>query len=224
MIRTLKNVPLLECLSVAQIQRMTDLMSEEIYGAGAVIIDKGVTRDHFYMIVHGTVECLEDGCEVKTLKDHDYFGDQALLEEFTSPVKIVAKTETKVLYITKQAFDLILGPLVDIIASDQLKREAIAAATHSAQVPHRFSDMTIYGIVTTDVLGTLFMGTFGPRPSTGVAERVEPNVTVRSFLLSQVERKALDDSLVRFVEAVKTILAAPSENTTVLIPRPMSFI
>jgi serine/threonine protein kinase len=73
--------------------------------------------------------------------------------------------------------------------------------------------------VTTDVLGTLFMGTFGEKPEQG---KVEPNITVRTFLLSQVERRSLKDSLSRFMDAVKVVLlAAPS---TVLIPRPLSFI
>jgi serine/threonine protein kinase len=53
---------------------------------------------------------------------------------------------------------------------------------------------------------------------------VEPNVSVRSFLLSQVERKSLKDSLSRFMEGVKAVLAVPLVKSSVLVPRPLAFL
>lgn len=230
MIRTLKNVKLLECLTLTQLQRLTDLLSEETFPKGHYVIKQGDRAENFYMIVSGTAECTinrKDGTGsdvVMQLKDHDYFGERALLEDRPRAANVIATSELKVLYIGKTAFDHVLGPLAEIIENDRKRREAIAALTHSAEVPHKFSDMTIYGIVTTDVLGTLFMGTFGEKRVNGVATKVEPNVTVRTFLLSQIEKKSLNDSLSRFIDAMKAILGFPATAGTVLIPRPMSFI
>jgi CRP-like cAMP-binding protein len=232
MIRTLKQVKLLECLTLAQLQRLTDLLNEETFEKGTYIIKQGERAENFYIIVSGTAECTINRADgsgsdvVMRLKENDYFGERALLEDKPRAANVIATSEIKVLFIGKTAFDMTLGSLAQIIDNDRKKREAIAAAKHSTQVPHAFSEMTINGVVTTDVLGTLFMGTFGATTPTGaVAEaRAEPNITVRSFLLSEIERKCLNDSLSRFIDAAKAILGSTVIADCPLIPRPMSFI
>ena len=231
--RILKKIDLLKCLSLAQLQRLTDLLSEQSYAPGDVIVKQGEAEENLFIILTGDCQVSEarffnsSKSNTLTLKSHDYFGERALLETKPRTSTVTATTAVTAMYISKAAFEQVMGPLAQIIDNDRLRREAIAVAASSAQVPHKFSDVTVYGIVTTDVLGTLFMGTFGVHPLEGTAaapKKVVPNVTVRTFLLSQVERKSLKDSLARFMDAVKAILASPAATNPVLIPRPLSFI
>lgn len=231
-IRTLKQVKLLACLTLAQRQRLADLFNEATYEQGQYIITQGDHAEDFFILASGTVDCTinrPDGSGsdvVMQLKEHDYFGERALLEDRPRAANVIATSNVKVFYIGKTSFEHLLGPLAQIIETDRKQREAIAALTHSAEVPHTFDDLTIYGIVTTDVLGTLFMGTFGTPAAKAAAAGacVEPNVTVRSFLLSEIERLSLNDSLGRFIDAMHAILGHPAGTTSPLIPRPLSFI
>lgn len=227
-IRTLKNVALLKCLNLAQLQRLTDLLSEETHAKGDYIIKQGEQGEKFYLIVHGTCDCTINnpggGSKVVLqLKDHDYFGERALLESKPRAANVIATSETKLLYIGKTAFEEVLGSLSDIIDADRQHRETLAAALKAAQGPQKFSEITVYGIVTSDFVGPLMLGTFGVAASTK-AGSVEPNITIRTFLISQVEKKSLKDSLSRFMDGAKAILAAPAASACVMIPRPLSYI
>jgi len=230
-IRTLKKVELLKCLHLAQLQRLTDLLSEESYPAGSFIIRQGEAGENFYLIVSGTCDCTINNPSgtgskvVLSLKDNDYFGERALLEAKPRAANVIATSDTKVLYIGKSSFEQVLGPLSDIIDADRQHREALAELARSASTPQKFSDIAVYGMITTDVLGPVMLGTFGttkPTPSTKSA--VEPNVTVRTFVLSQIERKNLKDSLNRYMDGVKAVLAVPMAKSSVLVPRPLAFL
>lgn len=226
-IRTLKKVELLKCLHLAQLQRLTDLLSEEFHAAGSYIIRQGEAGENFYIIVSGTCDCTinnpggQGSKVVLSLKDNDYFGERALLEAKPRAANVIATSDTKVLYIGKSSFEQVLGPLSDIIDADRQHREALAELARSANVPQKFSDVAIYGMVTTDVLGPLMLGSFGVPVSDASAQ---PNVTVRSFVLTQIERKSLKDSLGRFMEGVKAVQAVPMIKSSVLVPRPLCFL
>jgi len=225
-IRTLKKVELLKCLHLAQLQRLTDLLSEEFYPAGSYIIRQGEAGENFYLIVSGTCDCTinnpngQGSKVVLSLKDNDYFGERALLEAKPRAANVIATSDTKVLYIGKSSFEQVLGPLSDIIDADRQHREALAELARSSNVPQKFSDVAIFGMVTTDVLGPLMLGTFGV-PTSPTAQ---PNVTVRSFVLTQIERKSLKDSSGRFMEGVKAVQAVPMVKSSVLVPRPLCFL
>ena len=225
-IRTLKKVELLKCLHLAQLQRLTDLLSEESYSAGSYIIRQGEAGENFYLIVSGTCDCTinnpngQGSKVVLSLRDNDYFGERALLEAKPRAANVIATSDTKVLYIGKSSFEQVLGPLSDIIDADRQHREALAELARSSNVPQKFSDVAVFGMVTTDVLGPLMLGTFG----VPITATTQPNVTVRSFVLTQIERKSLKDSLGRFMEGVKAVQAVPMVKSSVLVPRPLCFL
>ena len=56
-LRVLRRVELLRSLSVAQLQRLTDLLGEAEYPAGSRIISQGEVGDAFYLIVSGRCDC-----------------------------------------------------------------------------------------------------------------------------------------------------------------------
>jgi cAMP-dependent protein kinase regulator len=214
-IRILKKVELFKCLNVTQLQRLTDLLNERSFLQGEHIITQGEEGTSFYIIVSGTCDCSINQVEgppkiVMQLKEYDYFGERALLESKPRAANVVATRDTKCLYIEKQAFEEVLGPLAQIIEEDQAKREALAALTLSA--PQTFDDLSLTGVALTDTLGPLLLGSFGPATaattsssSSATAAKKVQTLTVRSVLLSEVSKTASADAVVRFIEVAKLL-------------------
>ena len=55
--KTLRGVELFKCLSVPQLQRFADLLTEESFASGDYIIKQGDVGDTFYILVSGTCNC-----------------------------------------------------------------------------------------------------------------------------------------------------------------------
>eukprot|EP01035_Chromulina_nebulosa_P017471 gene17471-23023_t len=133
--------------------------------------------DNFYLIVKGECDCTVnkpndedsitenesksqsiDNEEILVLKlsDNQYFGEKALLTSNPRAANVITRTETKVLYINKAAFEEVLGPLSAIIDKDRQRREALALLGTN-KGPQRFEDINILGIVSSDVASTLLL-------------------------------------------------------------------
>ena len=113
------------------------------------------------------------------LKENDYFGERALLESKPRAANVIATSPTKVMFISKAAFEEVLGSLANIIDEDRMRRESISNAVQSA--PSSLRDVHLNGTIVVDSLGPLILGQFG-----GNGKANEPNMTVRSFLLKNV--------------------------------------
>jgi len=244
-IRTLKRVELFKSLSLGQLQRLTDLLNEAEYQAGQRIITQGETGDAFYLLVSGRCDCTvnltpppraegtdgqgeEEGCPnpnpappqpeakvVMQLKEYDYFGERALLESKPRAANVVATSAVRVLFISKGAFEEVLGPLASIIDADRRKREALSAAQAKRAVPRSRADLALQGTVCCDSLGPLLLGRFSPSPE---PQADDSNVSVRSFVLSEVERLLLRDSMLRFLEAARAVTTHADSCPNVLVP------
>lgn len=218
-IRTLKKVELLKCLNVTQLQRLTDLLNERVFQAEEYIITQGEQGENFYLIVSGNCDCtinLPEGGQktVLQLKENNYFGERALLESKPRAANVIARSETKVLFIGKAAFEEVLGPLSKIIDEDRLRREAMALQELSS--PKTTKDITFHGTVNMDSMGPLLLGSFRAPSAT------QPNICIRSFVLSEVDKGALSDSVIRYVDASKAVLSANVSNA--LVPRQIAML
>ena len=210
-IRILKKVELFKCLNVTQLQRLTDLLNERIYNKDDNIITQGEEGTAFYIIVSGNCDCSinqpnnEPAKVVMHLKDYDYFGERALLEAKPRAANVyVTSDTTKVLYIEKQAFEEVLGPLAQIIDEDRVRREALAAQSLSIQSTNT-DNIAYTGLIVADALGPVILGTFGKNMT------IKHNVTIRSFNLTDINKTSINDSVVRFVEVAKLLRI---DNTT----------
>eukprot|EP01031_Cornospumella_fuschlensis_P035742 gene35742-43354_t len=125
LIKTLKNVELLKCLSLPQLQRLIDLLNEATYKQGEMIIRQGEAGDKFYLLISGKCQCTINTGEdtppkvVMNLEAASYFGERALLESKPRAANVVATADVKVLYIDKVAFEEVFGPLSGIIDEDR---------------------------------------------------------------------------------------------------------
>jgi len=159
--KTLRSVEVLKSLSVGQLQRLQDLLSEETFKEGAAIIRQGDASECLYILAEGRVQVTrrEAGGEDKYLMDMGpgtYFGERALLNSEPRAANVIALSTVKVLFISKDAFEEVLGPLQEIIDADRQWREQIAQQKQSLQEAEglagvSISDFKIEGVsVTTE--------------------------------------------------------------------------
>ena len=133
--RTLRSVEVLKSLSVGQLQRLQDLLSEVTYKPDEFVIRQGENSENLYIIADGRVRITRkekpsdaEAKLVMELGQGQYFGERALLTSEPRAANVIAAGERplKLLYISKDAFEEVLGPLQEIIDQDRMYREDIA--------------------------------------------------------------------------------------------------
>ena len=86
--KTLRSVDVLKSLSVGQLQRLCDVLTEVTYDDGEYVIKQGETSDTFYIIVEGKAVCTkrndpanmsEKPQHLMELGEGQYFGARARL-------------------------------------------------------------------------------------------------------------------------------------------------
>ena len=113
----LARVPLLKDLTEEQLDKVVDTVEIFPYNAGEVIIKKGQDGNVFYIIKSGTVSVTEMGAQFSdhTLTTGDYFGERALLTGEPRAATITATTAVKVMALDRESFNMLLGPLRDVL-------------------------------------------------------------------------------------------------------------
>jgi len=143
LVKKLRQVEVLKSLTAKQLQRLADILTEENFEDGEYIIRQGDVGETFYVLTSGAASCTvkDEGTtsldpkksrrqtlkvkEVMRLKEGDYFGERALLNNEPRAANVIAVGATKCLYIGRHAFEEVLGPLQDIIDEDRKQREAV---------------------------------------------------------------------------------------------------
>jgi CRP-like cAMP-binding protein/phosphoribosyl 1,2-cyclic phosphodiesterase len=101
----LKNLDFFETLPLSKAQQFLDIVEEERYSKGEVIIKKGTPGDKFYIIYSGNVSVDSGGLEQKKIYGtNDYFGEVALVTEQNRVADVVAETDLIVFTITRDKF------------------------------------------------------------------------------------------------------------------------
>lgn len=93
---SLAKVPLFKDLDKNALNRLERVMRERTFKAGDTIVSQGDEGVGFYLITDGEVEVTRDGTKLATLSADDWFGEQALLDNYrrSATVKAVADTST----------------------------------------------------------------------------------------------------------------------------------
>ena len=214
-IMSLQKVELFQCLNFQQFQRLADLLNEATFQEGDYIIRQGDKGDNFYLILSGRCDCtktLDTGGELFLVqrKENEYFGERALLNAEPRAANVKAASAVKVLFIGKTAFDEVLGSLADLINEDRIRREALATAVNLSS--QRLEGVNLSGLVTTDNLGPILVGSFGSPTHSAVVNSSSPStvstiqsLTIRTFILSEVDKHNMSDAALQFIEAIKII-------------------
>lgn len=218
--RVLKNVELFKCLALVDMQRMVDLLSETSVPAGQIVVQAGVHSDAFYILTGGQCTLTLLAGESRTLKENDYFAETSLLgsgSSHESSSSVQCDKDCTLLYITRDEFQNAFGPLETIMELRLTSPGRLApdSSTDSSQ-KIRFSDLKIDGIINSDALGPLLLG------SVSAPSDPTRDVSIRSFLLSQIEVKSLQEQVVRFCSVCKALVAARDDISP--IPKPLYFL
>ena len=131
LLRTLRSVEVLRELTLSQLQRLFDALSEVKAASGQFIVKEGEPGRDFFVVMEGEATVLKKRPtaagggeeEVMVLKQYDYFGERALLNDAPRAASVRASTPMKLLQISKLHFEEVLGSLDEIIDSHRRKRE-----------------------------------------------------------------------------------------------------
>lgn len=117
----LKKVKVLESLDHVERHKLIDSIIEVKFEKGDYIIKQGDPGKKFYFIIEGEakaekiVQKGKDPIHVMDYKQGDYFGEVSLLKDQPRAASIIALTDVITLYLDRQMFDRLLGPLKDIL-------------------------------------------------------------------------------------------------------------
>uniref|UniRef100_A0A0K0FBR6 cGMP-dependent protein kinase n=1 Tax=Strongyloides venezuelensis TaxID=75913 RepID=A0A0K0FBR6_STRVS len=120
----LKKISIFENLNEDRISKVADVMDQEYYAGGHVIIREGEKGDTFFIINSGQVRVTQyiDGDhtprEIRVLKQGDFFGEKALLGEELRTATVTAMVPgVEVLTLDRESFLKLIGDL------EELKRD-----------------------------------------------------------------------------------------------------
>jgi CRP-like cAMP-binding protein len=101
----LKSLDFFEALPMSKAQEFLDIVEEERYKKGEVIIRKGSAGDKFYVIYSGNVSVDSGGLEEKKIYGtYDYFGEVALVTDQVRAADVVAETDLIAYSISREKF------------------------------------------------------------------------------------------------------------------------
>jgi CRP-like cAMP-binding protein len=127
----LSSVPIFRALPPSLIADLLPQVQERTYQSGTTIIRQGEPGDGFFVIERGEVNFIDErngGRKMRTLYDHDVFGEMALLTGEPRSASAVAVKETSAWCIFKEQFDRLLH------ASPELAQAVHGLATQRGAV------------------------------------------------------------------------------------------
>lgn len=132
----LKGCELFQGLTNDQLAMLAEVMEEEDFMPDEAIIDQGGRDDNFFIMRRGkSVACIlgEQGeVEVKHYEKGDFFGEIALLEDKPRQASIYSVGPSTCLYISRNTFIRILGPLQEFLLRNMEKYTKYHDAIHAS--------------------------------------------------------------------------------------------
>lgn len=134
----LENVDILQDLTKYERARLSDMLEAEVFDPGEPIISQGDVGNYFYILEEGEAKAYIGGeygeVEVKHYNTPgEYFGEIALIHD--APRKATVRgsgSGCRALSVNRQDFDLVLGPIKDILGQHIEKYPQYAAFIREA--------------------------------------------------------------------------------------------
>jgi len=130
---------------------------------------------------------------------------------------VIATSDVRVLFLRKDSFEDLLGPLSVFI--DDASKKRIFAAKQLSKTTSDIdeSPLKMAGLVSSDAVGPLLLGYFGKNVTAK-----KPNVCVRSFLVSEVDALNLSGAVIISIEAAQ--LVSKAALSSVFVPKLVSVL
>lgn len=118
----LQHIPLLQTLNHFELSQVSELMEAELFEADEEVLKQGEEGDKFYILEEGEARAYISGesgeVEVKVYNQPgDYFGEIALLTNAPRRATIRCTADSQIHSIAKADFDLIIGPIKDLLVN-----------------------------------------------------------------------------------------------------------
>jgi CRP-like cAMP-binding protein len=124
----LKRVPLLGGLNDHEISRIAGALQKKSYAPGETICMEGDQGDDFYIIADGEVLIKKNTdagpVTLNMLSKGQFFGERALLCGEPRNATVEAMSNVQCLALSRDSFDVVLGPLGDILSQASKVRDA----------------------------------------------------------------------------------------------------
>lgn len=112
----LKDVKVLSLLTPQERLKLADALKTEVYHKGDKIVVEGEKGENFYFIEKGACKVYSnDKGELTQLKDGDYFGEIALLNDLPRQATVEAVDTVIVATLGKSGFERLLGPAIQVL-------------------------------------------------------------------------------------------------------------
>lgn len=130
----LKQVPLFEKLSEAELAKLANEMVEKDYPKGTTIISPGQIGAGLYIIMKGqarvyTKSATGEEKEYRNLQVCDYFGEAAQLENIARGRGVISLTDAMLLILPRTKYNTLFAPAA--VESKHIKRAAVQSETTS---------------------------------------------------------------------------------------------
>ena len=103
-VASLRRAPLFSDLSKDELQQLAKVAEDLEVDAGRVLCREGEPAQEFFVIIEGEADVTRDGRQVAALKDGDFFGEIALIEDIPRTATVTAKTPLRFFVLTRQSF------------------------------------------------------------------------------------------------------------------------
>jgi len=134
----LKQIPIFSSLNDNHVEKIREIIEEVNISRGNVIFKQGDFGDAFYIIINGKVKISkhEDGEDrpVAVLKDGEFFGEMALIEEAPRSASAICVEDCKLYKITQKNFGyiMLLNPAISLkimrYMSDRVRKSSVTPA------------------------------------------------------------------------------------------------
>lgn len=107
-VRFLSALKVFEGLDYRSLARVYQIMEEKTYNPGDVIFSEGDIGRAVFIIKKGEVALSKSGKPLATIKDGEFFGEMALLEEIPRTATAKTLAESRIGFIYKVRFDALI--------------------------------------------------------------------------------------------------------------------
>lgn len=111
----LPKIPLFSSLAPPELERLIHEVELREFEPGQAIVRQGGQGGALYVVVSGEVVVTADDRELATLGEGAFFGELALLTDFPRSATVAARTETRVLELSREAISRVIADSPEVL-------------------------------------------------------------------------------------------------------------
>jgi serine/threonine protein kinase/CRP-like cAMP-binding protein len=193
-VKYLDSCELLACLKDDEKKSLAKALDERFYNKGEAVMKQGEKGDYMHILIDGEAKVEIDGEEKATYKEvGKLFGEKALESGDPRQATVtVTSASAKTLVVDKQSFEMIIGPLKDVIArgkdgTGEIKKLNMNGAADTKRFGNiKKADLQILGLLGCGGFGAVHMVEHKPTQETYALKQLSKGYVVKSGMQQSV--------------------------------------